>query len=748
MQLLYKTRWTAILLVFFLLMGLFSGCETNENDSKSNSYDTAPSENERLSSRTVSTDGDLSLEWDAERAALLLKQGGELLWSSMPYEQYIYQDMDGAAKRYLESHLILKYIEPNTQQLVSVNSYYGVNENGYLSARQIDNGIRLTYCFDAERIAVPVEYRLFDGALEVSVIAEDICEDDKLIYSLSVLPYAASVPNDDANSLFVPDGSGMLMYCGDDTAVRTFSAPVYGGDLAVTDKYNYTSTQAVRLPCYGCSVENLSLFCIITEGAAASTITATAGDRDLTYSYAYTTFQLRGMDVVSMSASASSSAKKLLNKFTADKAAYERMTVRMYPLYSQGLDTYNTMAACYRSYLIEEQGLLSEENVSPLLELEIPMAAQVKENVLGVTTSVSKAVHTYDQVEKIISAFGEEASQTIVRLTGIQNNGLGISKIAGGFTLDSALGNTSSLTAMQNAAKEKGVALYPDFDIVRFRKSMNGFSKKSAAVKLPTTDTAYKYFFSVDTQAVASTNPKYMLLSPTYYDEAVSGLATLLQKKSFTNVSLSGFGSLMYSDYGYKEQYVGMGYEQSVTEALKDLQDNKIRVMTDDANLPAAIHSDVIVSAPLNTSEYYYEGQWVPFYQMVFKGYTSMMSDSVNLARNGRRELLRAVQTGTGLSYSIGSTDTVQYVATSYYQLSAGSFDDNYDEIKESLAEVSKVLKKVQGTTISSFIVIDDDVYQTVFSNGVIITVNYGEAEYCMADGTLIDALGFVCVEG
>ena len=743
MRVFRKKKLTAFLLACVLIFGSLSGCNKKGEFVNSNNYVAA--ENDYISSNVIATDGNLILEWDSDRLALLLRRDGELLWCSMPCEQYEFNKSEGAAKKNLESHLILKYIDAFSQQTVSVNSYSGVNEKGSLTTKLIDNGIRITYFFEEEEISIPIEYRLSNGAFEASVITEAICENENLVYAITLLPYAASLQNSDNNSIFVPDGSGMLMYCGTQGASRTYKASLYGGDLAKEDKYSYLNTQNIRLPCYGCSKGNNTLFTIISEGAPAAVLTATAGDKNLGYSYVNTTFNIRGKDTVSLRAA--SGAKQLVDKFTEKMCLYERMTLRMCWFTSENQAPYNDMAMCYRSYLIDEMGLKQEPADTPLVALEIPMAAEVKENVLGVSASVSIPIHTYSYAESIIESLKADGLSVAVRLKGIQKDGLGIQKIAGGFKLDKTLGNEKELKSLIDIAEDKGVYLYPDFDVLRFRKGILGFSKTDCATRLTTTGVAYRYFFNVDSKTVNSTFPQFMLLSPSYYTKAILRLTELLKENKFNNVSLSGFGSMFYSDYGDREQYLGYGYDKSLTDSFKILNESNIGIMTEAANVTAAVNSDVIIHAPTGTSEYYYEGEWVPFYQMVFKGYTPMLSEPINLARNGRRDFLRAIQCGIGLTYFVGSTDTEKYVSTPYADLSAGSFSDNRELIETDIKEASEILLKLQGTTIANFVKVDNNLYTTVFSNGMSVTINYSDDDYRLSDGTVIRAKGFVYAE-
>lgn len=110
-----------------------------------------------------------------------------------PYDYYF----SGASNADLQlySAITIDYIEPVNQQVKQIESYPGVM-NGRILAKAIEGGVQITYCFDKQQIAVPVQYLLRDDSLEIRIMVADIIEGDNEIYQIKLAPFLASVAND------------------------------------------------------------------------------------------------------------------------------------------------------------------------------------------------------------------------------------------------------------------------------------------------------------------------------------------------------------------------------------------------------------------------------------------------------------------------------------------------------------------------------------------------------------------------
>ena len=442
-----RKKSICMILCLIQLVVILSGCTISDGEAENKPVKTTEN---YVPSGTVAESENLHLDWDAERMALLVYRDDTLIWSSMPKEQYLYNLYGGAVMRYIESSLLIEYKSADGTDLTTINSYSGAYEYGRTYSYLINNGIRLLYCFDEQCLAVPVEYRLSDGYLDVSINLDGIYESGNEIYKISVLPYASSVTNAAENKIFLPDGSGMVMYCDGERAFRSYSASVYGNDKASTSEYSFINTEEVKLPVFAVS-DNEATYCtIIDKGEECAEINATAGDTDLGFSYAYTTFSVRGTESITLPQGYGS--VMVGNQYSA-LASGEKVGQRI--VFIEGADSnFMTTANIYRDYLKEEKGLKKSDEESALY-LDLPMAASQREFFFGIPKKVVKPVTTYSQAAEIIEDIsGFTNSSLTVRLSGVQSGGLDYTKIAGGYKTSSKLGNKKELSSLISAAKE------------------------------------------------------------------------------------------------------------------------------------------------------------------------------------------------------------------------------------------------------------------------------------------------------
>lgn len=725
-----KIKIICIVICLLQIVLLFSGCNISK------AYESVPFDTKAsyVPSGKIATKGDYSLEWDAERCSLAIFKNDRLVWASMPMEQYLNDNKSGAVKKHIESHIIVDYKDESTNTVTSEVSYIGAKENGRIYSYLVEDGIRILYCFDDLCFAIPVIYRLRNGYLDVMIENKGIYESGNEIYKISVLPYSTSVDNSNENRIFVPDGSGMIMNCDAEREKRVYSADVFGADGAEPTEYKFVYEENILLPVFATTSQTQGTFCtIVNEGAAAVTINASAGDDIIGYSYAYATFKIRGSQTVKIPQGWGNVS---ITGQYSDISRSNKMQMRI--VFIDEYDkNFSNVANLYRDYLIDEKGLEKSSNDQSVY-LDIPMALAQREFFFGFPYDTINSITTYKQAQDIITDINEQTGVSpIVRLSGIQSGGLEVSKVAGGFKTEKILGNKKQLKELIEATKQINCELYPDFDVTRFRKSSLGFSKKSDAIKSAASMNSPQYFYSISTGTIMDNEYIYYLLTPTKITNAVQKLIPKLNKLGFDNVSLSTLGEQVYSDYEYEKGYVGGDYSRAVKNINKQLEENKVNVMYSSATEYSAVAATHIINSPTKSSNFNSQDEWIPFYQMVFKGYVPMSSDSINLADIDRDEFLRAIQTGVGLSFTVCGDETLDYSTSKFPQLLAGSYDSSKDLIFDMVNEYSQIAEKIKNVEIVDFEMIADGIYSTDFSNGQTVVVNYTDNDYSFGDITV-----------
>lgn len=710
-------RILSLMTCLVLLMGLCS-CTVDETERE---YQPAEAEEQVLASGTVAQKGKYSLQWDAERVALFLYDDQEIVWSSLPLPQYD-NPQEGGLMMYLESHLVVDYVNTQTNTLETAYSHDEANERGRVYSTAVDDGIKITYYFDPCYLAIPVEYRLKDGYVDISINAQEIYEDGSQIYRISLMPYAVSTSNSADNHLFIPDGSGMVMNCDTDRAERTYRARVYGQDYANASRYQFSNTQAIRLPVFGAlSAADKSVCCIIDKSEGSAELYASAGNADFGWSNAYPSFYFRGAETVWLT--------QKWGTVSPSEQYSERITdgtvgMRIYPL--QEGATCSDIADVYRNYLINEKGLKSNSNDS-LLYLDMLMAAAKREFFFGYPVDVTKTITTYTQANDIISdIIGTVDYSPVVRLRGAQSGGLEIGKLAGGFNLENKLGSQVELEQLL-----ENYVVYPDFDIVRFRKSSSGYQTSSSAAVTVSSLKSMQYFMDLSTRTVNPNAYSYLLLSPTKLFAAADTLLSKTNVQGIKTFSLATAGKMNYSDYRYETSYAARQCAVEIAAINKRFHEAGVSLMYDDANQYAAVGATYILNTPSGTSNYLCEDDWVPFYQMVFKGYVAMSTPAINLCNDSQSQLLYAAQTGVGVLFTVMGTDvTAEFGSSPFTELSAGSYDTMKQTIVETVEKMQAVHSATRDASLIGFSKVADSVYRSDFDNDISVIANYGRDAY------------------
>ena len=170
-------RVVALIASVLLALPLATACSSKGNTPRG-SYDST-NDLKSAKSGTVASNKRFTLLWDEQTKSVFFqdKQTSKI-WGTVPYEYYF----SGASNADLQlySPITIEYIEPVNDQVKTLESYSGVMK-GRIVAKAIENGVQVTYCYDQQQIAVPVQYLLREDSVEVRIMVADIIEGDNRI---------------------------------------------------------------------------------------------------------------------------------------------------------------------------------------------------------------------------------------------------------------------------------------------------------------------------------------------------------------------------------------------------------------------------------------------------------------------------------------------------------------------------------------------------------------------------------------
>ena len=151
-----------MLLAVFMLVISISACDTKTVKIKYNTAKNVPT----VQSGIVAENDRLILSWnDTAKSVSFTEKSTGKIWSNIPIDVI----NEGKASANLNSTVNVELYQENSFSNVDVKGYSAAFENGRISTKKIDNGVKVTYYFDEYKVSVPVEYVLRDTSLLVSI---------------------------------------------------------------------------------------------------------------------------------------------------------------------------------------------------------------------------------------------------------------------------------------------------------------------------------------------------------------------------------------------------------------------------------------------------------------------------------------------------------------------------------------------------------------------------------------------------
>lgn len=723
----FLKKFAVYFLVVLVILLSFAGCGSNDNKIVSVKKYIDADTSKNIDSCIVIATEKYSLHWDNEKKCVILKDTvNNTNWSSIPYSYYLEKDPYGIGMVRMHSPIYIEYIMENN--LRTAYAQVGALSDGDVVAEKVDNGVRVTYYFANEQISVPVEYLLCDNGLEVRLIVNEIRESNYQIYSVSVSPFMCGAKNNTDSYIFVPSGSGTLMYL-DDTGrnTRTISEYVYGEDLATTQYEKITNKEKIKMPVFGVKSNNDALCAVITKGAECARIDAEVGNAEYGYSSVYATFLLRGTNTLVINDSQGTRKQIITN--TQDIIDEDYFSVVYTPL-EKSKANYVGMAEVYRNWLKEKYDTKNKNIDFSALHLEFLGGALVEKNFLGIAYDSLFVATDFSNVQKITNdIISRTGVKPTIQLTGYGQSGIDIGEIAGGMKIDSKFGDFGK---MQKYCKSGNINLYVDFDLINFSKNGSSLNKLFDSAVTSNGAMAKQYCFSKESY---NRNGKtYNIVERNKISEVVAKLNKYINKNEIKGVSLSSIGTLSYSNYPDSKGYNKYGFSDIVNQTLNSISKEEVSVITSGANDYAAVLSDKVVGAPTKSSSFDGYDEDIPFYEIVFRDLVNVAISSVNLAIEPDNQFLKAMETGTSLSFSLCNKWDKELSDSDSSIFQFGLYENWNEKIFEMTDKIEEWYGNVKNAPITEHKRISKEVYYTEFSNGANIYTNYSNKDISIGD--------------
>lgn len=644
----------------------------------------------------------------------------------------------------IESVLFIEYLDTQKNTTSKLISYSAAVQNGRTVLENTDNGVKVEYYFDDAEIMIPITYTLRENGLSVTLDPKGIEEGSNMLISVSVAPFFCSVENTEKNGyLLYPSGSGALIYPKEVSQPGdSYSAEVYGED-ASKEKWDKTSTEkSIRLPVYGAKSGDTAAFAIIEKGADSCLLETTVGSTSVGYSAVYATYQLRGY---------TANIKELYNNryykglVYSDNMTDTPLEIGFYPLAGENAD-YSGMAGLYRSYIEKTEGK-AENAKAATLNITAVGGTMISKSFLGVPYTTLLATTTLKDAAAMVKELEEGGAKvSALALSGFGKTGIDSVKPAGGFGIAGKLGSSKDFTSLKKTCENSDTDLFFDFDAVTFSKSGGGLSSYFDSAVRANRKRAKVYDYNIALLG-RETDSAYSLTAR----DKLTYITNKIIKKAgnLPGIGLSSLSNTAYSDYTDKSSglyYAKSGMTEQVSEIIENVKKSGKKFMSSEANAYAAVKSDVIFNSPARSNAALIFDDDIPFYQMVLRGRTALSSESLNLATDREEELLKAVEGGMGLTYTLTAKYDTKLIDSGVPVFYNSLYSDLKDGIISDSKTLSELYGKIGNSAIKSHKIHDSGLRETVYENGVTVFVNYSSGELNSPAGS-VRAHGFLIWE-
>ncbi len=595
---------------------------------------------------------------------------------------------------------------------------------------------------------IVLEYVLENGSLKVNIPTEQLVyAEDFPIYQIKLLENFMTATNASEGYLLVPDGSGSLIEFNPNIESRdSVNISIYGGDAALQNVAASATIQSACMPVFGIKRDENAIFAVIESGESCASVEAYRAGRNNDNYAVYPIFNVINMDFIYLSGGDSLSTVPAFQQelFEGD------YSVRY--LFLDGEDAgYTGMAKTYRNLLKQEGKLksLKSDNSQPLAIETIGGVTGYK-SFIGISYIGLTAATTYDQNIEILKMLSENGVKNVdLRLSGWFNNGYRHdypTKVQ----LDDVLGGNGKMQQLIAYCNENGIGLYPDVDLMTAYSSTNGFwpvfdaSRYLDATEAKVSELSLATKLEKDPDGLK--DPFRYIISPGRINDLVEKFLSQYQNLSLKGISLRTMGNELYSDYDQDETYSRPTAQKLVEEGIAKISDKVPDIMLNKGNAYATQYASKIVNVPTDHSAFMLTDRSVPFYQMVYHGYIDMFGPAMNFTDNMNQSVLRSIEYGVGLYYQLIYQESSFLKNTEYDLLYRSNYKDLMPEITANYQKVNEALQKVVTAEITDHRKLDENLFVTVYSNGVSIYVNYG-TEAAVADGVTVESQSFTVKE-
>ncbi|MBS4196091.1 DUF5696 domain-containing protein [Lederbergia citri] len=597
-----------------------------------------------------------------------------------------------------------------------------------------DNGFSADVFLFQSKLKFQLDVQLKGNELDISIPQEKLKEDkrNKLV-SLQIYPFLGSVnENDIQGYMFIPDGSGALIRY--DKSVKSSGTPfvgsIYGVDEGIKNKTRASKdvlpVQQIKMPIFGAvhGVKQNGFIAIVEDGFSYGDIVAYPAGASTDFNRVSSKFNYRYeyFQPTSKSSTGMNVYQKEMNK----------MDVKLKYIFLSDKDAdYVGMAKSYRNYLADHD-LLTKQEDQANVRLEF-LGGEMKKGLLWNSvipmTPIDRIPHFTNELRK------NGVEDMFVVYKGWSDGGL-TGSLPGKFPMESKLGSKKDAKATIDTLKNDNIPMYFYTDYTKAYEGASGFSgSKDVAKKISSETISHK---------VNDLTSYY--LSPKKALDIAKKDSKNYESYGMENLAVDSSGFTLFSDFSKSKKQTRLETLETYKEIFSFLNKNVGKTALYEPNVYAWSDAEKYLDIPINSSNYVFETDTVPFMQIVLKGSIPYYAPFTNFNSNQEDQLLRMIEYGAYPSFLLTEEPSHLLAKTPSKNVYTSEFTVWKDDIIKQYKQIQEVLGQVESATIESRHVPENGIVEVTYSNGKTVVVNYTNSIY-KKDGVEVSAKGFSVVD-
>lgn len=599
---------------------------------------------------------------------------------------------------------------------------------------------------------VVLDLTLDNGDLVVNVPTYN-CLSENDFYTLQkieVLPNFghASSENVSDGYILVPDGSGALFELNSyNASYPQYSRPIYDNTYFDQMYTMNTFAENLSMPVFGLTygqgeAATQGMMGIVESGEELGSINVQLGTSDSSTGGSVNNRVYSAVDV------AQYSRVKLLGPYNEDSTRYLATTDEIdmdytvrYKFFGEGV-TYYDMAQSYKDHMIQKENLTPKYTNEAKMYLQVLGGLTLPKHFMGVPYDKTVSMTTYNQLQEILADLGD--MNLVLQYEGALGGGEKSSLMTKA-DLVKENGSSKELKALMEIVEAQGNELFFGTNLMTIKDTSYPFKAKVHGVYNYDSKPVESYKYNlIDGKFSPTQYDQKYLLHPKYLPAVVDNL--LEAATDLTSIYINDIPNSFYASYKTGDMLSAVEANNIIEEQLKKIDESKV-VAFNNPNQNTLPYCDYAVNISRESSNYSTMYTSIPFRQLVMNGLVEYTTLNANMSKEALDYyLLQALEVGSYPKFTISYENDDVFKDTSYTAYHAVTYSKVAPRIKELYSAYEDAFKEISSTEITNHKMLNKDVFETTYANGVKVITNYGKDTVNEA-GYTISPMGFEIIK-